>query len=111
MKSKWLILLALVLGFSVFAAAETWTNVSLVDDHCVTKVKADPDSHTRDCMLKCQKAGYGVLTSNGTYLKLDKNGNDQALKLLQSTDKKDHLRVTVTGEREGDTIKVQSITM
>ena len=111
MKTKLSVLLTLILILSAFAVAETWTNVPLVDSHCAAKVKADPDSHTRDCMLKCQRAGYGVLTSDGTYLKLDKNGNEQALKLLQNTSKKDHLRVTVTGEREGDTIKVQSIKM
>ena len=111
MKLKLPILLALVLLVSAFAVAETWNSVPLVDGHCATLVKGNPDAHTRDCMLQCQKAGYGVLTSDGTYLKLDKNGNDQAFKLLQQTKQKDHLRVTVTGTREGDTIKVQSITI
>jgi hypothetical protein len=30
---------------------------------------------------------------------------------LQSTDKKDHLRATVKGTRDGDTIKVEQVTL
>jgi hypothetical protein len=33
------------------------------------------------------------------------------MKLLQSTTKKDHLRVNVTGEKQGDIIQVQSLKM
>jgi hypothetical protein len=45
----------------------------------------------------------------GTHLKFDAKGNAEALKLLQNTDKKDHLRVNVTGEKQGDVIHIQSV--
>jgi hypothetical protein len=95
----------------VWAAAEDWHNAALVDNHCVANVKSNPDAHTRDCMLQCQRQGYGIVTDTGEYLKLDAGGNAQAFKLLQQSKQKDHLRVEVTGERQGDTIKVQSIKM
>jgi hypothetical protein len=94
----------------MFAANETFTNVPVVDVNCSKKVAADPDSHTRDCALKCEKSGYGILTKdNKQFLKLDANGNAQVIAALKASDKKDHLRADVTGDVEGDTIKVSSV--
>jgi hypothetical protein len=39
----------------------------------------------------------------GTCLKFDAKGNAEALKLLQNADKKDHLRINVTGKKQGGT--------
>lgn len=105
------LLMILALALPSLAAAEDWNNVSIVDTNCSAKVKADPDAHTRACALKCAKSGFGILDKNGNYLKFDDKGNQEALKLLQNTDKKDHLRVNVSGEKEGDTIHVQSLKM
>jgi hypothetical protein len=91
------------------AAAETWTNLPLIDKNCVEKVKADPDKHETSCLIMCSKSGYGVLTSDGTWVKFDKKGNDEALKALKATTKVNGIRVTVTGERTGDMIKVATL--
>jgi hypothetical protein len=93
------------------AAPETWNNAVLLDTMCAAKdkVKADPDAHPRSCALQCRGGGYGILTSDGTFLKLDPAGNQQAAAALEHRSQKDHLRVTVSGERQGDTIKVQSL--
>ena len=98
-------LLALPLG----AAAETWKDVPVIDTACVAKVKTDPDKHTTECALKCSKSGYGLLTTDGTYLKFDQGGNEKTVAALKATKKADHLRATVVGERDGETIKVSSI--
>lgn len=103
------LLLALVLAFPAFAAAESWTNVSIVDTQCSTKVKANPDAHTRSCALACAKSGFGIVTNDGQYLKFDSTGNKDALTMLQRSSKKDHLRVSVTGEKQGNVIHVQSL--
>ena len=105
------LLMALAVALPVFAAAETWSNVSIVDTQCSKKAKADPDAHTRDCALTCAKSGFGILDKDGNYLKFDAKGNAEAMKLLQSTTKKDHLRVNVTGEKQGDIIQVESLKM
>lgn len=90
-------------------AADTWTKVPLVDSMCALKVKADPDKHTRECAMQCAKGGYGVLAADGAYLKFDEAGNAQAVALLKASKAADHLRVTVTGTRKGDTIAVASL--
>ncbi len=93
----------------VAALAATWDNVSLVDAHCASKVKADPDKHPTSCLLKCASGGYGVQTADGTWVKLNAHGNKLAMTALKKTHKKDHIRVNVTGEQKGDVINVSSL--
>jgi len=102
-------LLSFALALPAFAAAESWTNVSIVDTQCSKKVAANPDAHARSCALACAKSGFGVIDKNGQYLKFDSRGNEEATKLLQGSSEKDHLRVNVTGKKQGDTIQVQSL--
>ena len=91
------------------AGAETWTNVSIVDTMCATKVKANPDKHTRACALQCSTGGYGIIAADGTFLTLDDAGNAKVVAALKASKKADHLRATVSGERSGDQIKVATI--
>jgi hypothetical protein len=93
----------------VFAASETFTNVPVVDVNCSKKVAADPDSHPRACALKCQESGFVIITNDKKLLKLDSNGNAEVIAALKASDKKDHLRANVTGEMQGDTLKVTSV--
>jgi len=93
----------------VFAANETFTDVPVVDVNCSKKVAADPDSHTRACALKCSESGYGIITKDQQFVKLDAAGNAQVVAALKSSDKKDHLRANVSGDLQGDTLKVTSI--
>jgi hypothetical protein len=101
--------LFLLLALPGLCAAQTWKNVALVDNACSAKVKDSPDSHTRDCALKCSDSGYAVVTSTGTLLKLDAKGNENAIAALKASSKADHLRVTVSGDLDGGTIKVKSL--
>jgi hypothetical protein len=93
----------------VFAASETFSDVSVIDSNCSKKAAADPDSHTRDCALKCQASGYGVITKDHKFLKFDAAGNAKITEALKASDKRDHLRVDVTGDVKGDTLEVSSI--
>jgi hypothetical protein len=90
-------------------AAESWTNVSLIDTMCSTKAKDKPDEHTKACALQCVKSGFGILAADGTFLRFDDAGNAKVVTALKATTKADHLRVSVTGERQGETIKVSSV--
>ena len=101
----------LLLALPVLSAAETWKNVSVIDGSCLSKVKADPDKHTKQCAMQCSKGGYGLLTSDGTYLKFDESGNEKALSALKASEKTDHLRATVVGKRDGESVKVESIAL
>jgi len=79
------------------------------DVSCSKRVAADPDSHTRDCALKCAGSGFGIVTSDQKFLKVDAAGNEKIVEALKASDKKDHLRVNVEGDVQGDTLKVSSI--
>jgi hypothetical protein len=100
-----------LLGLPLIASAEIWRDVPVIDTFCVSKVKADPDTHTAQCALQCAKGGYGLLTSDGAYLLFDASGNEKTVAALKATQKTDHLRATVEGVREGETIKVSSISL
>jgi len=92
------------------AAAETWTSAPLVDQNCSAKFTLrDADTHTRSCALSCASSGFGILTADGKFLKLDDAGSKKALAALKGSKKPDHLRATVTGEVANDTIKVESL--
>jgi hypothetical protein len=67
--------------------------------------------HTRDCalMADCAGSGYGVITADGKYLTFDEAGNEKAQQALKGTKKKNNLRVQVTGDIEGDTVKVENL--
>jgi len=68
-------------------------------------------AHTRQCamMPDCQKSGYGVYTHDNKFLSFDEAGNRKAIALLKETKKEDDLRVEITGEIQGDIIKVATV--
>ena len=100
---------ALMIAPARAVAAETWGNVPVVDVSCHTKVKDNPDAHTRECGLQCATSGFGLVAADGTFLKFDKTGNAKVVAALKASKAKDHIRATVSGERKGDTIAVQTI--
>jgi hypothetical protein len=87
----------------------------LMDKMCSAKAVSGGQSvataHDRDCALMppCQQSGYGVFTEDGKFLAFDGGGNTKALAALKKSKKKDDLKVTVTGDVQGDTIKVASL--
>src|SRR5262245_46813816 len=89
----------------------------LMDKMCAMKAVKDGEKaatmHTRQCdmMPDCEKSGYGVFTTDNKYLVFDATGNEQAAAALKSSKKKDNLKVKVSGEVTGDTIKVASLTL
>ncbi len=104
-------LLIAALSLPLAARAETWSNVSMVDKNCSGKVKDHPDTHTRECALKCAGSGFGVMAADGKFIPFDKAGNDLAMAALKGTKKSDHLRVNVTGQVKDGTLAVASLTM
>jgi hypothetical protein len=103
-------LLALgLMSTPVLAATQTFNDVSILDVSCSKKAAADADAHTRECALGCEKSGFGILTADNKFLKFDAEGNAKILAALKGSDKADHLRVNVSGDVKGDTIKVTSV--
>ena len=52
---------------------------------------------------------FGIVTKDQQFLKFDAAGNTKIVEALKASDKKDHLRVDVKGDVQGDTLKVTSI--
>jgi hypothetical protein len=109
-KLSYLALLGL-LALPAAASAETFKGVSVVDVNCSKKVAEAADTHTRACALKCEASGFGIITNDKKFLKFDAAGNKQIVDALKASDKKDHLRVDVSGDLQGDTLKVTSVTL
>jgi hypothetical protein len=91
--------------FSTLAFADAW-NGTLVDVMCKGK---DLAGHTTKCAIGCAKSGYGLVLSDGKFLKLNESGNAKALAALKATTKEKDLKAKVTGTVDGDVIQVQSI--
>jgi hypothetical protein len=106
---RFALLFGTLMIFAIPALSEDFHNVPVVDKNCSSKVAANPDTHTRDCALKCAASGYGIITKDQKFLKFDASGDAQIKDALQASDKKDHLRVDVSGEVENDTLKVKSV--
>jgi hypothetical protein len=107
-----LVSLCVLLGFCAMpalASAETYKDVPVVDVNCSKKVAADPGSHTRACALKCEGSGFGIVTKDKQFLKFDAKGNSTIAAALKASDKKDLLRVDVSGDVHGDSLTVTSI--
>jgi hypothetical protein len=88
----------------------------LLDRMCATKIVADQNQkaaqgHTRECalMADCVAAGYGVFTADDKFLTFDQAGNQKAEQALKASKKKDNIKVRVTGDQSGDTLKVTAI--
>ena len=94
----------LVLTSALFAA-ETWTG-TVVDVMCKNN---DLANHTRDCALKCSKSGYGIVLSDGKFIKFDERGNTKALAALKASSKEKDLKAKVSGTLKEDVIQVDSI--
>ena len=103
------LLMAGLLATPALAETKTFNDVSIIDVACAKKAAATADAHTKECALACEKSGFGIVTADNKFLKFDADGNAKILEQLKSSDKTDHLRVNVSGDVKGDTIKVESV--
>ena len=107
---------ALARAHSGSAQASTFTGI-LQDKACSNKALRDNDpyaaasKHTKTCALMppCAGSGYGVVTKEGKFLKFDAKGDEQAKALLEKSEKKDNMAVTVEGAMKGDVLEVKTI--
>lgn len=122
-----LVLAGLVACAAALSGATSQTKVQgvLIDKQCSskaeTRVAPGPRieggmlvayTETRQCALmsSCQRSGYGVFTyDSNKFLAFDPAGNRKALAIFKNSEKEDDFRVEVTGEVQGDHMKVASI--
>jgi hypothetical protein len=105
--------LVIVIASPVAAAEQTWKDATVIDKMCFAKMKDTPEKHTKDCLVKCESSGYGLLTADGKdkkFVKFDSKGNDLTIEALKTAKKTVDLKATVVGEMSDGMIKVKSIT-
>ena len=93
--------MTLVSGLSF---AETWTG-KLVDAACAGKSQKSQ----ADCSPTVATRSFAIELSDGKILKLDSNGNSKATEAIKDTTFKPESQVTVSGQLEGQTVKVESM--
>jgi len=91
-------------------------NGYLVDVACASDFASHREpgfaaKHTKGClqMPECAQSGYAILTDANKVLKLDKQSNETAKKLIADTDKKDNWKISATGVLKDDGFAAQSL--
>jgi hypothetical protein len=103
------------------ALASTWSG-SLVDAKCyaseefntnptntLKNVDSDRAQEIRACRPKQKTKSFTLVQVDGQSVNLDDAGNAKAADLVRTAGKPRYLYVTVTGEKTGQVIKVESI--
>jgi hypothetical protein len=86
--------------------ADTWTG-KLVDASCKASDEARNQSEA-NCQATNSTHLFGIELADAKFLALDAVGNTKAANALQRIKKTD-LRATVTGSREGQIVKVETL--
>ncbi|MBI3207383.1 MAG: hypothetical protein HYZ37_00600 [Candidatus Solibacter usitatus] len=112
---KRMLVLAIAVCVVMLPCAAAEIEGVLVDKACSAKAIKDgyakAGAHTKDCALmdSCLESGFGVLTADNKYLLFDKEGTKKAAAALEASSKKDNLKVKVTGDMSGATIRVLTL--
>ena len=116
-----MVLAVLVCLSTAIGLAETWSG-TLVDSRCWgfaennTKdasiyVDRDRNMEIRSCSPTAKTKSFAIVLPDGLTLKLDAEGNAKAAGLIQKAGKVSPIAVDVTGEKNGNTIKADSISI
>jgi len=114
MKVGLLVTIAGILAVPVWGENQTISGY-LVDKACSAELSAKGQKalagHGRSCasMPVCRRTGFGVVTADGGFVAFDAAGSQKAFAAMKASAKDDDYRVTVTGDRQGSTIKVASL--
>jgi hypothetical protein len=105
--------LIVVLSASAFAA-DAAVKGYLVDVACIARKSRRPESlttHSKSCMKmpSCNSSGFGILTEEKQFIKFDEDGNEKARKFLSETNVDHDFKVIVSGNMDGDKLKVIKI--
>src|SRR5579864_4453571 len=102
---------------AAFSYAESWTG-KVLDASCYDAQKATIKSHeeiARTCAPTASTTDFAIQTSAGKVYKVNSSGNSELASDIQKgvlkKDKDGDIHATVTGSREGDVVKVDSINL
>jgi hypothetical protein len=65
----------------------------------------------RNCSLaqNFHRSAYGLITDSKKFYKIDPQSNDRVLQILSDSPNKDNLRVVISGDVNGNTLKINTI--
>jgi hypothetical protein len=114
MRTSFKFMLAALLSACVLSAADLQGVIA--DWNCTQAMVRDGRSkvlkQNRNCSLMKKdyhRGAYGLITIDKKFYRLDDNGTKLARELLANTPDKDNLKVIVSGDIEGDVIKVTNM--
>ena len=67
--------------------------------------------HSCSLAKNSSRSAYGLITDDKKFYKFDEGGNKQARELLNNSHDKNNLRVLARGELDGNTIKVETMSI
>jgi hypothetical protein len=108
--------LGIALGaFAAMGYAENWTG-KLVDAACHDKSQQNPaDSKQKSDIAACEPTAsttsFAIQTADGKVYKLDASGNAKASTAMKGNPGDKNPTATVSGTMEGQTVKVDSISV
>jgi 3-deoxy-D-arabino-heptulosonate 7-phosphate (DAHP) synthase len=108
--------LGLALGvFAAMGYAESWTG-KLIDAACHERSQQNPaDSKQKSELAACDASAsttsFAIETSDGKVYKLDASGNAKASTALRGNPDNKNPMATVSGTMDGQTVKVDSISV
>ena len=103
----------LALAFGVFAAvsyADTWSG-KLVDANCSETSESQPKGDIKSCAATPSTASFAIQTSDGKVYAFDASGNSKAATAIRGNPDNKSPNATVSGALEGNTLKVDSISV
>jgi hypothetical protein len=82
-------------------------------ENMVRNGRAQVLKQNRGCSLvkNWRRAVYGLITDGKQFYKIDPQSNDRVIQLLSDSPDKDNLRVVISGDLEGNTIKINTISI
>jgi hypothetical protein len=114
------ILIALFISCGILCA-DTWSG-ALVDAKCfdaqdrnvnptdtLTFVDRDRNREIRYCVPRAKTKSYSVVLPDGLSIHLDAAGNVKAADFVRAAGNREIFRVTVSGEKNGKQVRVDSI--
>jgi hypothetical protein len=108
--------LGLAVGmFAGMGYAENWTG-KLVDATCQDRSQQNPadskqNTDLTSCAATASTTSFAIQTSDGKVYKLDASGNAKASTAMKGNPDNKNATATVSGTMEGQTVKVDSISV
>lgn len=106
--------LGAVLTFGCFGAdlqgvITDWNCTEDMAQHGRAKVLKD----RRSCSLtpNFRRSAYGLITDSNKFYRIDPQNNDRVIEILSNSPDKDNLRVIISGDIQGNTLKINTISI